>query len=792
MIQRPGFNSNASENSRTGAGEYASEAADSLMDIDFFAILNRRKSLIIASAILGLIIGAAYFFLMPPSYESTAQILLMQNESASMATEMSKSSAQDAISEDLLATHMSMIQSRKIIGEALKNAELEDLPSLVREIEDDGTPIPYIIDSLYVTRGGSGAAKGARVLSLAFRHSNAEDAQNVVKAILAEYKNFVSSKFQDINKEAYNLINKARLEMESAIDELSSEYRDFRSNSPILASEPGRANIYSIRYEELSSDLSSLVLAIDEAKGRLELVTTQLKILDESGSHELEKLALIDDLNAERLGILVTVERGESQTASFQAMMPERAAGANTEYNALLVLKGQFRKAINEFGPKHPTVSELEAQIAETESFIKERQGLLGKVEESVPLKPDDVMGAYVRMLTNDLSALERRKSDIEKQIEEAGIKAKELVKYELEDESYVRKLDRQEELYDSVLERLREINMQQDSSSLIQEVISEPLLGEKISPNGKMAVGLALLSCILLSGIGVLIAELTDKTFHTADELEVVYASPLLGHIPDFERDSTSKAIVRKIAKTKPDSSPTLLTFHAPTSHISEIYRNIRTQLLFSLRKGANLLAVTSPDQGDGKSTVSANLALSIAKTGKTVLLIDADMRRPNVHKMYGLDNGQGLVDIVSGRKSLHDVAHAGPVDGLTIVTTGNLPNDPAELLSSGTLAQSLISWREQFDFVILDCPPILRVSDPLIVAPLVDSILLVTRVISQGLPKARQCYKALKSVETPIVGIVVNRAGSSAHGYTYAPYENGYGEYGIESRGLATQETS
>ncbi len=782
MIQRHSYDAISTENGRAAGNEYDVEASKEGAEIDIFGILNRRKGLIVTSAIVGLMLGAAYYLFLPPSYESKTQILLMQNASASMASEKGDST-QDSISDDLLATHMSMLQSRRIISEALKNAKLDELPSLVERIEDDGTPIPYIIDNLYVTRGGSGTAKGARVLSLAFRHSNAEDSQSVVKAILNEYKAFVSSKFQDINKEAYNLINKARLEMETDIDELSKNYRDFRSTSPILASEPGRGNVYSIRYEELSSELSILLSAIDEATGRLELVKSQLKLLEGTNAHQLEKLALIDDRNAQRLGVLVTVERGEAQTASFQALMPERAAGANTEYNALLVLKGELRKAINVYGPRHPAVEELQVQIAETESFIQERQSELGTVEESVPLRPDDVMAAYIRLLSNDLLALERRKSDIEKQIDEAGVRAKELVKYEMEDESYVRKMDRQEELFDSVVARLRDINMQQDSSSIIQEVISDPLLGEQVSPSGLVAVGLTLLSCLLLGGTAVLIAELTDKTFHTAEELEDVYGSPLLAHMPDFERDMEARKLVKKIAKTKPQASPTLLTLHAPTSQISEIYRTIRTQLLFSLRKGANLLAVTSPDQGDGKSTISTNLSLSIAKTGKSVLLVDCDMRRPNVHKIYGVDNKLGLVDIVSNRQGLLDVCHAGPVEGLTIVTTGELPDDPAELLSSEAFAKLLESWRAQYDFVILDCPPILRVSDPIIVAPLVDSILLVTRVVSQGLPKARQCFKALKSVETPIVGIVVNRAGSSAHGYSYAPYEHGYGQYGRET---------
>ena len=147
--------------SRNPRGEKTPDSADkrgasSDFSIDLLAILNRRKAMLFVAGIFGLAVGAAYFFLLPPTYESKAQILLMQNDSGTMASSMKNG---ESISEDLLATHMTLMQSRRIVGEALKAASLEELPSIVEQLNEDETSTDYVIDNLYVTRGGSGSSR---------------------------------------------------------------------------------------------------------------------------------------------------------------------------------------------------------------------------------------------------------------------------------------------------------------------------------------------------------------------------------------------------------------------------------------------------------------------------------------------------------------------------------------------------------------------------------------------------------------------------------------------------------
>jgi len=745
--------------------------------IDLLAIFRRRFVSIVASCVLGLALAVAYFLFLPATYESTAVILLMQNDSGLMASKMR--TGEGSVSDDLLATHMNIIQSERVVKAALEKAQLAELPSIVENMKSDQTPSQFVIDNLYVTRGGSGAARDARILNLAFRHSNPEDCQRVVAAVLEEYREFVKSKFRDINQEAVGLISKARLEIEADIESIAEEYRQFREQAPLLASREGSGNIHAQRYEELAAEISQLQISINEAEGRLNLVRKGLERLGGSGGPQLEKLALIDKENAERLGILVSVERGEANSAAFQALQPERMAGATSEYTALLGLKAQLSQAIDEFGPKHPAVKTLQNQVREMEQFYVSRQDALQIKDEKLPLTPDDIMQAYVGLLDNDLQALRGRQADLERQMIESEAAAKELVVYELQDEGLLRQRLRQEDLYNSVVERLRDINMQQDSTALIQEVIQDPAPGEQVSPNALLAAVIALLTSCILAGSSVLVAELSDKRVHAATDLEEIYGVKVISHLPDFQRDIETRAKLKSIARNKPRVSPVVLTLHDPKSRISEAFRGIRTQLLFALRGEHKVLAVSSPNQGDGKSTITANLAVSMAYAGKSVLLIDCDMRRPNIDKLFGLQNHLGLADVVAGKAELNDCVQSSDIENLSWLPTGKLPDNPAELLASVQFRDLIELLRDKFDYLILDCPPLLPVTDPAIIAPLADQILLVTTLNADGIPQAQHCQRTLASVGGKLAGVIVNRAGEAGAKYAYSSYDYGTTKY-------------
>lgn len=813
----------------SGVKNRPSRSTDGEYSIDLLGVLRRRFPIILASTVLGGAAGAAYFMLAPASFQSNSQILLMQNDSGAMVSNVKN--AEQSISEDLLATHMSLIQSSKILLSALKTevpaeytrsaladdgsqpetaeeaeeantqvqaeAHVESqakaqteaqtasheetsepmtlgkLPSILNKLNADETVVKYIQDHLYVTRGGQGQAKDARILSVGFRHSNPEEARLVVNAIVKEYTSYVQTKFKDINREAVDLIQKAREELQTEIEDRYDEYREFRLKAPILPGSASETNVFAVRYEELSNEISRLNLKIDESTGRLELVKERLKELESvPNTLDIEKLALIDLENAQRLGILVTVERGEAQTASFQALQPERMAGATAEYSSLLLLKAELRKSQKDLGEQHPKVLSLRAQIQEMEDYKSKKDSVLGVNTEAPQLTPDDVMKAYLRLLQSDLDALVRNRTDVEVRLLEAEEQAKGLVDYELQNEEFSRSLTRQEDLFDSVVTRLRDINMKQESSSLILEVIQDAELGEKVSPKLPIAGAIAIAMTLLFSGGGVLAAEFVDKRVHSSEEIEEHLGTSVLSHIVDFGADTETRKSVKSRFIAGMNLAPRVLTYHLPGCRASESYRTVRAELIFQTSNQRSVIAVTSPNQGDGKSTTTVNLAVSIARAGKSVLLLEADMRRPSLSNLVAITAKAALSDYLQGKCEL-DSTITKVMDGLSVIAGGNSSDNASELLSGAKFADLLMNLRKQYDFVLVDCPPMLPVSDPTIVAPMVDGVILVVSSKQNSVNDLKECRRILESKNAKVCGAIVNRvAASSSSGYYYGSY--------------------
>lgn len=794
-----------------------SAAKGSKIDIDIVAILRRRLPLLIVSGLIGGLLAAAYLFSATPLYESRAKILLMTSDAANMASRVETSN--ELVSQDLLATHMSLIQSPKIVAAALQpkmpekkktpqtaentetpeNTEttdgtaktettddtyeeevpspgLEELPSLV-EAAKTGSVTEYVIKNLYVTRGGKASAKNSHTLNIAFHHTDPEDARKVVVAIVEQYQIFVDTKFKDINEVASRLITDARTDLEKEIEQLTKAYQTFRMESPLISSEGVGGNIHEQRFQVFAAQIAEVSMLIDETVSRLELCKTGLDHLTKTGRPAIEKLTLIDEKNAVRLGVLVTVERGEAHSATFMALQPERAVGAQTEYSTLLQLKGKLKQAERDYGANHPEVRDLKLQIDEMEGFMNKRQDILTVDDMRQQLTPDDIMSAYLSLLESDLVALKRRKVDLEKQMAESEEESKKMISIELENQELLTKLSRAEALYDSVVTRLRDINMQQDTTSLIHEEIESPKIGEKVSRLSVAAL-IAISSCFVLSFASVLIAELSDKRLHSVEQIEEVYQAPVLGLIPDFNSDSRIRKLMRGLPKGSGEVAPSVISYHAGADPVSETIRTIRTQLVFELGDDKRVLAITSPNQGDGKTTVTSNLAVSLAAAGKSVLVVDCDMRRPSLHKQFGLDLANGLSGLLNKTIELGDAIRPTKAENLSVITAGGISKKPAELLSSAYFCEVLEALKNKFDLVILDCPPIIPVTDPAILAPLTDGVILVTFLDSQSEPKSRHCMRVLTGAGANLIGVVVNKGQLKSDQYyqTYSGYYNAY----------------
>jgi succinoglycan biosynthesis transport protein ExoP len=256
-------------------------------------------------------------------------------------------------------------------------------------------------------------------------------------------------------------------------------------------------------------------------------------------------------------------------------------------------------------------------------------------------------------------------------------------------------------------------------------------------------------------------------------NELENAIGAPAIAHVPRFD----PKDLVDRDSQL--DSS--LVAYHAPRSAESEVYRVARTSLMIANRKeSVQSMMMTSPQPGDGKSTTISNLAISFARTGKRVLLIDADMRRPVISRLFGLVEQSGLADVLLGQSTLKQATVRSEVHDLDIMPNGVPTSVPAELLESQRMARILQAARRAYDLILIDAPPLLAVADPAIIAPLVDSVILTVRINKNGRRPVEHAARILQDIDVRPAAVIVNgvdQDGKASYGYgTYSRDQYGY----------------
>jgi capsular exopolysaccharide synthesis family protein len=221
-------------------------------------------------------------------------------------------------------------------------------------------------------------------------------------------------------------------------------------------------------------------------------------------------------------------------------------------------------------------------------------------------------------------------------------------------------------------------------------------------------------------------------------------------------------------------DLTGRLVTVLDPAGAASEAYRSLRTNLLYSfVDDPPKAIVLTSPGPQEGKSTTCANLGVVLAQAGKRTLVVDCDLRRPVLHKVFGTRNVYGVVDLLAGEHGLQEVWQE-PVPGLKLVCVGPVPPNPSEILGSRRLSEFLAGVREEFDYVLLDAPPIGAVSDPAILATRADGVLVVLDAQSTRKGALRQSMRNLQTVGANVLGTVMNNVKTSGaeHYYYYGGY--------------------
>ena len=374
--------------------------------------------------------------------------------------------------------------------------------------------------------------------------------------------------------------------------------------------------------------------------------------------------------------------------------------------------------------------------------------------------------------------ALNMKKSDFDERIGVNIIKDSRLFKITFESSSPVMARDVANKLAEVVVENAQEIigvsNIRVIDSAIIPEKPDRPSLTKNVAVAAAVGVVLALGLIYLL--------EMMDYTFKKSEDVEKKLGLTVLGTIPRFSGEKRNmKGKKAKEEETVVEAtgmlSKNLISHLDPKSLAAESYRTLRTKLHFSsVDKEIKTIVITSPTPADGKSTTGANLAVSLCQEGKKVLLIDGDLRKPKVHKYFGLANSIGLTDILSKDSSIEEaIQHISDIEGLSILVSGTIPPNPAELMGSDRMKEFIEELKASYDIIIIDTPPVVQVTDALIASDFADLILLVVAQGETNIDAAIKARKMFSDTLAPKVSVVYVKVQSGkGYGYGY-----GYGYY-------------
>jgi succinoglycan biosynthesis transport protein ExoP len=287
---------------------------------------------------------------------------------------------------------------------------------------------------------------------------------------------------------------------------------------------------------------------------------------------------------------------------------------------------------------------------------------------------------------------------------------------------------------------------------------------------NGAIALALGLVLGVSFA----FLREHLDDSIRTKDDVERATGLPVVGLIP-------------AVSAWKNHQVPYLVTAAQPTSPVAEAYRTLRTSVQFlGLDRPIRSLVITSPTKQEGKTTTLANLAVALAQVGKRVILLDCDLRRPRLHQFFGLPNESGFTSVLLGTDTVAEAMQ--PVEGyptLALMASGPPPPDPSELLSSQRTRELLDGLRSRCDLLLIDSPPVLPVTDPLVLAAVADGTLLVVSADQTIRRALRRAVELLTQVDAPFLGSVLNNVGPErvyAYGYAAGYYHRRGGSKGTE----------
>lgn len=691
---------------------------------DYLNVLRRRKWMIIVPLFLVALIGLLSLVLEKPVYEATT-MLLIENENPKVIPIQEVITPED--SPDFYATQAKLIKSRAVV------AELVDTLRLNERVPAEDAPFVQAMRALkrlprHVLHTMLSALQD-RMEQTPPTQSSGVDAHRL-DVIAALQERIAVTPYQDTKLVDITLQGDDPIDVVGQVNMLAEIY--IRQNLAHKLDTTRKAVAW------LKDEAGSLRDKTNEAEVALERIKAANSFMpaDNLGQRQSTTLQRLDHLNASYVENNAVRLQLQTQIDELKKLLRQDTAeilefpymSDNPVIRSLKAkfsdLKLKYAGLSSKFGPKHPEMIKTITEIAEVEHNIYlEVQNIIDRLK-----KEYDVLLAKENMLKKEL--VSQRTSVLDE--------SSHTRKYNV----LQRDLDIDKDLHLAVSKRLAEATLTEALTSNNIRIVERALESLPVSHTAKkLALTLALGLCL---GMGLaLMAEYLDRRFKNAEEVERSLEIPFLGVIPHHRGMGRGG---------KP------IALREPWSNIAEAYRTLRTWIHLVARKPTTSLLITSATPAEGKTSTAANLAVSFAQLGRKVLVVDTDLRRPSLHRAFGLTNTMGLTDVLIHGNDWRQVLHDTDLANLKVLSTGTMLSNPVELLSTHHMKTLLDDVKVEFDFVILDAPIVLSIPDVCVVAPQVDGVVLVHSPTRRDKGVALQAKHLLARSGVVLVGVVLN----------------------------------
>jgi len=707
--------------------------------VRFLRSVRYRKGTILAALAVSCILGALYYLTAPRIYESTASLLVLQIGSDTWQVGMSG----ERVAKDLMPTYQNMFTGEEVLKNALAQLKPPDLVDF-RAVSPKER-VKKLRDQLNVS-----LVRGANILNVAYRSRDPRAAAAVVRSLLSAYLAFMDRLHRSTAREILEILTRDKSKLEEQLRRKEAELVQTRSRAGELVIRDAQDGLSVVvkRALELNSALTEAIEDRLEAEAQYRAVDQAVR-----NGEDLQQyvFSIMDSVGRQVLLQRLGLDPGDTYTVS---RMNEQ----------LLQNTARLKTLLQRYGPAHHEVQEAQERIRIAEEYLRNRHR--NQLAQLRQISDRELRPVLIQMARQRLEQARQHEQAVRRQYEVEMQRAIALDRDNTELTNLELDLDRLRRYYDAVLQRIKDVDLGEQNGMVRTAVLTQPEV--PTAPVSPRLVVVAFLAVTLGLAVGlavVYVQDLLDDRFRSPEELQLQLGVSLLALLQEFE-PLAERGIGALHAHVRPDAVET------------EAFRTLRTAL--SLARGqVRSLVISSSEPGDGKTTVSANLAAVYAQAGKRTLLVDADMRRPGLTPLLDLKGPKGLSGVLRHEAPVPDVVseHIRPdvLPNLDVLPAGPRPTNPAELLATDRFHE-LLAWAETvYDQVIIDSPPAM-VADAAIIGRLVDGLVLVMQPEKNPRRMVTRIVESLSSLEIKILGVVVNRL-SGKNSESYYGYGYGYG---------------